>query len=244
MATGEGGMSKTSVVFLFLAPIYLTAQEKLDIGSYITRIESGDAGSVREEIPSLLQSHPNDAGVLYLQGLVTTDGAEAVRVYQGVVDNFPRSDWADDALLKVYEFYYAIGLYRTAEMKWNQLKNDYPDSRHLSAGGQIQTAGLPDESPRGADDRVNTLGETAASTDKTQGQFALQVGAYSSRENAEKQKLFFEDLGYPVEVFNRLRDSRSLFLVCVGNYLTYEEAKERAADIQKKYRVDSFVVSR
>jgi cell division septation protein DedD len=76
------------------------------------------------------------------------------------------------------------------------------------------------------------------------GQFALQVGAYSSRENAEKQKLFFEDQGYPVEVINRVRDSRSLFLVLVGNYLTYDDAKSRIAEIRQRYGVDSFVVSR
>ena len=235
-------MTRTLVTVLFLVPFQLFAQEKLDISSYIARIESGEAGSVQDEIPSLLQNHPNDPGVLYLQGLTTSDGAEAVRIYQGIVDNFPRADWADDALFKVYQFYYAIGLYRTAELKWNQLKNEYPDSRHLSSTDQVQTGTLDEESVREVGDQADASG--GISDIKAQGQFALQVGAYSSRENAEKQKLFFEDLGYPVEVFNRLRDSRSLFLVCVGNYLTYEEAKEKAADIRKKYSVNSFVVSR
>ncbi|MBM2847052.1 MAG: hypothetical protein HW407_2364 [Bacteroidetes bacterium] len=88
------------------------------------------------------------------------------------------------------------------------------------------------------------MNTNVVSAERPQGQFALQVGAYLSRENAEKQKLFFEDLGFPVEVFNRLKDSRSMFLVFVGNYLTYEEAKDKAADIRKSYSVDSFVVSR
>jgi hypothetical protein len=70
------------------------------------------------------------------------------------------------------------------------------------------------------------------------------VGAYSARENAEKQKFFFEDQGYPVEVINRVRDSRQLFLVLVGNFLTYDEAKSRTEEIRRKYGVDSFVVSR
>ncbi len=70
------------------------------------------------------------------------------------------------------------------------------------------------------------------------------MGAYSARENAEKQRLFFEDQGFPVEVINRVKDSQSLFLVFVGNYLTYDEAKSRIAEIRKRYGVESFVVSR
>jgi len=247
MVTGERGMRAVLFTILLIAPLRLFAQGKPDITGFLERIEAGDVESVRDEVPSLLQRYPNDAGVLYLQGLVTSDGAEAVRIYHGIVDTFPKSEWADDALFKVYQFYHAIGLYRTAELKWNQLKHDYPESRHVSAVGAVQTGSLPEELTQEKPDDADTsgvAGETAASAGKTQGQFALQVGAYSSRENADKQKLFFEDLGYPVEVFNRLKDSRSMFLVFVGNYLTYEEAKEKATDIRKSYSVDSFVVSR
>src|SRR5512140_2678476 len=88
-----------------------------DINSYIARINNGQGEEVRNEIPSLLAKYPNNPGVLYLQGLVTSDGGEAVRIYQSIVDNFPKSEWADDALYKVYQFYYALGLYRTAELK-------------------------------------------------------------------------------------------------------------------------------
>jgi hypothetical protein len=49
---------------------------------------------------------------------------------------------------------------------------------------------------------------------------------------------------FPVEVINRVKDSKSLFLVFVGNYLTYDEAKSRIDEIWKSYRVESFVVSR
>ena len=47
-----------------------------------------------------------------------------------------------------------------------------------------------------------------------------------------------------MEVINRVRDGRSLFLVLVGNYLTYEDAKAKSVDIRRDYGVDSFVVSR
>jgi len=45
---------------------------------------------VKAEIPSLLSKYPNNPGVLYLQAQTTSEGAEAVRIYQSIVDNFPR----------------------------------------------------------------------------------------------------------------------------------------------------------
>jgi len=251
-----GGGSVKSVALLAIlccCSASLFAQKGPDIGSYIARIEGGEVEAVREEIPSLLDKYPNNAGVLYLQGLVTADGAEAVRIYQGIVDGFPRSEWADDALYKVYQFYYAIGLYRTAELKLNQLRKEYPESQYIATGSDVDTGKLAEESAHdtttpgpsgGAAEARDQTRAPETSTDVAQGQFAIQVGAYFSLENAEKQKVFFEDRNYPVEVINRVRESRSLFLVLVGNYLTYDEAKGKAKEVQEKFGISSFVVSR
>lgn len=235
-----------SVLILLGTPL----EAQVDVQSYLDRLSRGELESVREEVSDLVDRYPNDAGVRYLQGVVTEDGTDAVRVFQGLVDRHPESEWADDALYKVYQFYYAIGLYRTAELKMDQLRKDYPDSPFLTtkvAGtppkvDPAATDGTSDPSPPGSQASPPVSGERASETGG--GQFALQVGAYSSRENADKQKFFFEDQGFPVEVINRVRDGRGLFLVLVGNYLTYEDAKAKSADIRRAYGVDSFVVSR
>lgn len=243
-------MMREATILLLLLPLAVFAQGK-DISAYIARVEAGEVEEVREDLRGLLEQYPNDPGVLYLQGLTTLDGADAVRIYQGIVDTFPQSEWADDALYKVHQFYYAIGLYRTAELKMEQLRRDYPRSQYASAPAESRTETLADETadvppspvPAPSGPAEGTLPVPSA-TRNIAGQFALQVGAYSSQENAEKQKLFFEDLGYAVEVINRLRDNRSLFLVLVGNYMTYEEARAEEEKIRKSHHVSSFVVSR
>ncbi|RPH37252.1 hypothetical protein EHM92_03145, partial [bacterium] len=189
---------------------------------------------------------PNNPGVLYLQGLVTSDGGEAVRIYQSIVDNFPKSEWADDALYKVYQFYYALGLYRTAELKMDQLRKEYPASKHLRSAAEPETKDLAEEHvqppARPAQDTVaHPVQESAAPPAL---RFALQVGAFTTQVNAEKQKQFFEGLGYPVEVLNKVKDNRALFLVWVGTYPTYDEAKAGGAEIKKKHNVASIVISR
>lgn len=215
------------------------AQEQPPVNQYVAMIESGQTDPVKSELPTLLAKYPNNPGVLYVKALLTPEGAEAVRIYQGIVDNYPKSEWADDALYKVHQFYQAIGLYRTAELKLNQLKKEYPTSKYLLAGGEIDTKNLPEER-----ETTSSTTENAQARPVVQGQFSLQVGAYTTTVNAEKQKLFFEDLGYPVEVINKVRDGRSLFTVNIGNFTTYDEAKAGSTEIKKKYNIDSFVVTR
>ena len=214
-----------------------------DISEYLSMVKGGQVEQVREELPSLLSKYPNNPTVLYLQGLVMSNGAEAVRIYQSIVDNFPQSEWADDALYKVYQFYYALGLYRTAEIKLKQLKKGYPESEYIQGTSEAEPTSITKEKGLLASEPPPADSEEPR-MDVVQGQFALQVGAYSIQVNAEKQKLFFEDLGYPVEVINKVGGSQSLFLVLVGNYTTYDEAKAKEAQIKNTYNIDSFVVSR
>ena len=61
-------------------------------------IYSGQAERVRIELPSLEKQYPNDAGVDYLDAILTTDGAAAVKKFQAIVDQAPQSGWADAAL--------------------------------------------------------------------------------------------------------------------------------------------------
>ncbi len=235
-----------------------------DIRGYLSLIENGQGEQVRDELPSLMSKYPNNPGVLYIQGLLTRDGAEAVRIYQSIVDNFPKSEWAGNALYKVYQFYYAIGLYRTAEMKMAQLKRDYPSSPYATRGTDVDTKGLAEEkeqppvqpsdtlspAPR-ADNSSAALpehekvaGPGSTVSVQAQNQFVLQVGAYSSQVNAEKQKVFFENLQFPVEVNTKVKGGRALYIVMIGSFGSYDEAKAKGVELRKKYNIESIVIAK
>jgi cell division septation protein DedD len=237
-------------VLLFVAlPFCLRAQgADAEVAKYLTMVENGHADEVKGEIPALLTKYPNHPGVLYLQGLTTTEGAEAVRVFQSIVDNFPASEWADDALYKVYQFYYSLGLYRTAELKLAQLRKNYPASKYVNAAKDAKE--LPDDVPPAG-------GVTAAPAPalplpaarqepppQAAERFTLQIGAYTTSANAEKQRSLFEGLGYPVEVINRVKEGRSLFLVLVGTYASADEARGAGGEIRKKHGVESIVTTK
>jgi tetratricopeptide (TPR) repeat protein len=196
-------------------------------------IRNGQADEVKAELPSLLTKYQNDPGVLYLQGVLTSDGSEAVKIFQSVLDNFPKSKWADDALYKAYQYYYSIGLYKTATRKYDQLKQAYPSSPYLALG-ELSLANQEAEAvekPRSAQDADN-------------GTFAVQVGAFSTAENANKQKRFFHNVGYSVEVLNKVKHGKSYYLVWIGNFKSDDEAWKFGSELKRKYRIDTIVVER
>ncbi len=237
-------LSLVIMILSVLGAAAAAAQRDDDIARLVQLVEQGKADQAKKELPRLQEQRPNDPGVLYLQALLMTDGSEAVRTYQSIVDNFPKSAWADDALFKVYQFYYALGLYRTAEIKMSQLKKDYPTSRYISQAGDIETSTLPDEQEPPAAAPGDSAEEETPVSDVPTGTFALQVGAFSAQVNAEKQKVFFEDLNMPVEVINRVKDGRSLYVVLVGNFPTADDARAKGAEIKKNYNIESMVIPR
>jgi cell division septation protein DedD len=226
-----------------------------DINKYIAAINNGNADDVRRELPTLVTKYPNNPGVLYLQGLVAREGSEAIRTYQSIVDNFPQSEWADDALYRVYQFYYALGLYRTAEIKMKQLAERYPNSPYAKPGAagkipqteQVSDAPTPTEGAKTVPPPPSTPGTTPVPVVRDTvlpARFALQVGAFGLQSNAQALKERFEAGGYTVEMISKVKDTRALFMVLVGNYPTYEEARTAGQDVKRKMGVDAIVVSR
>jgi cell division septation protein DedD len=123
---------------VLVCPDLLRAQDSpADVHALIDQVTAGNVDEAKSELPSLKEKSPDDPGVIYLEALLTTDGSVAARLYQSIVDNHPRCEWADAALYKVYQFYYSLGLYKTADIKMAQLQRDYPDSKYLKGQGSM-----------------------------------------------------------------------------------------------------------
>jgi cell division septation protein DedD len=221
-----------------------------DVKRYIAKLEQGQTEEVKKILPDLAAKYPNNPAVLYLQGRLSTNGNEAVKFYQTIIDNFPKNEWADDALFSSYQYYTATGLYKTADLKFQQLKKEYPNSPFIA--GKSATS-MPQQDEPVA--KISPPDIAAASPETTKQSeppqqietpepYTLQVGAYSTVANAEKQRVFFENLGVNVEITNKVRGGRSLYLVWAGSFKSADEAKEFGKEIKKKHKIDSIVVEK
>jgi len=229
----------STVAFSIFVPMLFaqTNSSQLDIRHRLEMIENGQAEAVRAELPSLMTSYQNNPGVMYLQAVLTTDGAEAAKLYQNIVDNFPKSEWGDDALYKLYQYYYSIGLYKTADQKLTQLKEEYPFSAYATEKISVV------EEKQAAKEKPAVM-KPKGTVPKFATNFTIQVGAFSTLQNAGELKEKFEKEGYQSNIFTIVSHGKKLHKVWVGEFQTYEEAKRFNAEIKSKFNLTSIVVSR
>jgi len=218
-----------------------------DIQRRLEMIERGQGSMVEGELQQLMTTYQNNPGVMYLQGVLTTDGTEAAKIYQSIIDNFPKSEWSDDALFRLYQYYASVGLYKTAEQKLEQLKLEYPFSAYATedpdtkplAQGNATVQTTPDIQP---EQPVDLRPESPIRKFSTT--FTLQVGAFSTMSNAETLKKQFEEAGYVSNIFTINRDGKKLHKVWVGEFQTQKDAKVFMGEVKSKFGLDAIVVSR
>lgn len=237
-----------------------------EIRSYVEKLDKGQTAEVRQVLSDLSTKYQNNPGVTFLQARLTTNAIEAVKLYQSIVDNFPRSEWADDALFRIYQYYYSMGLYKTADLKFQQLKKDYPASEFVTGKKDVNVQ-LREEpvklAPREpVPDTTETVTPPAVAAEKKPdvapkvtppavqekkpgfGKYALQMGAFSSTGNAEKQKTFLESKGFEVDVTSKVRGGKTLYIVLLGRFADLQEARAMKEQLKTRHSLDSMVVER
>lgn len=231
-------------LFIFLSWIMSIQSgfgQDIDIVPYLQQIESGQIIEVREALTDLKKANPQSPSVLFLEGVLTENGQEAVMKYQYIVDTYPKSKYADAALYRIYSYYYALGLYETANEKLKKLSVDYPGSPYLKIANQNKLPGeeglVEDES---IEDQKPEYTKTET-TDDTQYRYTIQAGAFTSIDNANTLKSNFEKSGIFSEIRDKIVGGTTFHVVYAGKFLTAEEAENLLTIINSKFNLTGIV---
>lgn len=231
-----------AIGMFLLSTSFLAAQlNEQDVRQRLDLIHSGKISEVRAEVQTLLRQIPNDPGVRYLEAYVTESGDQAVKKYQTFVDTYPSNEWADEALYKVYQYYYAVGLYKTAEAKLNLLNERYPNS--IYAKQSIKPEATPvvktDTTPV-----VEEKKETAVATPLS-GNFVVQIGVFSQESKAQQQSVELSStIGRQAIVFAKQSGGKTVYAVGFDGFTDEQSAKAYGAELQSKFKLDWFLVKR
>ena len=87
----------------------LPAQDHLD--ALIQNVLHGSRDSAAVYLPTMEQRYPNNPSLMYLKGLLENNGEEAMVIFSKLYNTHPSSEYGDDAVMKVAEYYYAAGMY-------------------------------------------------------------------------------------------------------------------------------------
>jgi tetratricopeptide (TPR) repeat protein len=185
-------------LLLFLNLILSTGKlypQEVDIVPYLKAIENGNIGEAKEALVDLQEKNADDPSVMFLDAVLKENGQEAVAIYQDIVDNHPKSKYADAALYRIFSYYYALGLYETAQEKLKQLKESYPTSPYINVADQNLSA-LEKSEVKEPEKVVEEVKPKVEENYK----FTIQAGAFTNLDNANKLIGEFESAG----IFTRL----------------------------------------
>lgn len=187
----------------------------------------------------LAEANSSDPFAMFVRAALTSDATEAADVYKEIIAENEGKPIAREALLQLYKYHFAAGDYNAAHADYLSLRKfpmltqltdplGFEDSLQTRAPSvQLQTV-----QPRPG---VNTAPQS--------GNFAVQVGVFSTSQNARK---FVESLrmkGINGTIFTKVESDRMLYAVSAGSFSTRGAAQSFATNLKNR-SIDCVVVQR
>ena len=113
------------IISIFFLPSILFSQ---DLEKLAWLLEENKIDEIEEQLPVAIEKYPDEPLVLYLRAMLEPDAKKAVRLYEAIFEKHRRSEYADDALLKIAHYYYARELCGSARKYFKFLARRYPHS--------------------------------------------------------------------------------------------------------------------
>ena len=279
------------IIYINIITSFLLCQEHLEI--LIQDVLNGSKDSASIYLPMIEKQYPHNPNMLFLKGLMEINGKAAMRIFVELYNNHPTSEYGDDAVMKVAEFYYASGLYIQSAEWLKKMPLYYSRSEHIERAIKLFLNSLIVSGHRDTaifyskvfkkqfpsmdvDGKINKLLEdheysTLVSIEKTKlvpyntqklinppkssspieaevdkrssGKYSLQSGAFSLKENAEKQKIYLRNGGFSARIAELYRKTKVLYAVRIGYFNTSQEAEKLSNKIKSNLDLDTIVVT-
>ncbi|MBN2000393.1 SPOR domain-containing protein [candidate division KSB1 bacterium] len=252
------------ILLLYIAVIHpatLQQVEKLLVEKKFTELDS--------LLPDLKRQFPDHPTVLYLTGVLQTD-ADLAFYYYHKVANMPQSAFADDAVFRMAQYYYAKQNYKLSRQYFMLVPEHFPGSpltddalymicqNYLALGkfdsAQVFFKAFIEKAPRSSfvDLAVMDLdfieglqleNESKSAVPLGIRHYCIQVGAFANKENA-RNLLSSLDLDVETEIVEKVVDGKKLYIALVGKFQTSAMAKDFAERILEKTIQDYRIVQR
>jgi tetratricopeptide (TPR) repeat protein len=225
---------KIIILSCLIAPAFINAQD-VNIVQYLKQIEKGEVQEVKDRLIELKKSFPQSPNVMFLDGVLTENGQEAIEIYNNILEKYPQSTYADAALYRIYTYYYALGLYDSADKNLVRLKKDYPGSPYIKMAALNLVIDDENETQPNNETTVNTK------IDDANYKFTVQAGAFTNAVNAASLKKEFEDAGMNAFIKEKNVGGTIFNVVYVGRFINRDEAENYLQIINSRFKLSGRV---
>ena len=233
-------MKKIFLIFLFVISILTASQivaQEVDIVPYLKMIEQGNIEEAKTKLFELKTDYPKSSNLIFLEGVLTENGQDAIVLYQTLVEKYPKSAYADAAIYRIYSYYFALGLYNTADKNLAKLKKDYPESPYIKMAA--------------ANVVKNDVEETTLQTTQTDVEnnnvdkeflYTVQAGAFTNSDNAKVLQKEIENAGMISFIQDKNVAGTVFKVVFIGKFETRKEAEDFLPIANTRFRITGRVV--
>lgn len=118
---------------LILAAVNLSsAQTHLIDEKLFAWIEQHGAEQLKQRLNRVRQQYHDSPIPLYLEGYLEIDAREAADIYQKIAAKFPKSRYAEAAMMKLGEYFFITKSYQRARYWFDKIADQFPDSDFLA----------------------------------------------------------------------------------------------------------------
>ena len=116
----------TFLIFMLFFSNYAGAQYlESDLLAWL---EKNGRDELNRRLDFINRKYPNSPVPLFLEAFIEENGERAIEIYQRIIREYPQSQFADRSLLKVAQYYYALGSYISARQYLDNLVDQFPES--------------------------------------------------------------------------------------------------------------------
>lgn len=194
---------------------------------------AGYRDSVQRILPTYERKYGAMPEIRFLRAAFDTDAQSAVTVYEALEKSQPGHGLADHVLYRLIQYHAALGRYQTAGIYLKTLQARFPRSEVLPSAEAL----FPDEMiPLASSD-------TASSVSKSEGKWALQLGAFSEKANADKWMQTLRNKGlHGLTVEEKISGGKKLFIVVYGSFSAREEAATAGESLKNRYQTHYSII--
>ena len=120
---------KTFLSLLFICSI-IFSQDGVD--NLIKEVQSGEIQNAIEALSELKKKYPENPSVMFLDAMLDNDHERSIKKYKQIYNLYKDSKYADDAIMKIAEFYYTNGSYNKSSEWVKKINLYYSKSEHVN----------------------------------------------------------------------------------------------------------------
>ena len=120
-----------SKILLSLLILYSIAFTQSEIDNLIHEVYTGNTQNAFDKLPKLKKKYPENPSLIFLDAMIDDNHERAIKKYKQIYNLYEDSKYADDAIMKIAEFYYTIGSYVKSSEWAKKINLYYSQSEHI-----------------------------------------------------------------------------------------------------------------